>query len=83
MEARQADLDEALSKNRSAKKKTEDRDKASEKVKTLQRELEDLENALNKAVSYYDIYQAVQIAAQLEVASKEAEIEKYGKTTSV
>ena len=83
LEARQADLDEALSKNRSAKKKTEDRDKASEKVKTLQRELEDLENALNKAVSYYDIYQAVQIAAQLEVASKEAEIEKYGKTTSV
>lgn len=83
LEARQADLEEALSKNRSAKKKTEDRDKASEKVKTLQRELEDLENALNKAVSYYDIYQAVQIAAQLEVASKEAEIEKYGKTTSV
>ena len=83
LQDRQTELNEALAKNRSAKKKTEDRDKASEKLKKLQRELEDLENALNKAVSYYDIYQAVYIAAQLEVASKEAEIEKYGKTTSV
>ena len=83
LQTKQAELDDAIAKKRSAKSKTEARDKASEKVKKLQRELEDLENALDKAVSYYDIYQAVYIAAKLEVASKEAEIEKYGKTTSV
>ena len=81
--ARQADLDEALANNRSAKAKTDARDRASDKLKKLQREQEDLQNALDKAISYIEIYQACYVAAQIEVASKEEEIKQYGKTNSV
>ena len=83
LQARQTDLDDALSNNRSAKAKTDARDRASDKLKKLQRELEDLQNALDKAVSYIEIYQACYVAAQIEVASKEEEIKQYGKTSSV
>ena len=81
--ARQTDLDEALANNRSTKAKTDARDRASDKLKKLQRELEDLQNALDKAVSYIEIYQACYVAAQIEVATKEEEIKKYGKTSTV
>jgi chromosome segregation ATPase len=83
LEVRQTDLDEALANNRSAKTKTDARDRASDKLKKLQRELEDLQNALDKAVSYIEIYQACYVAAQIEVATKEEEIKKYGKTSTV
>ena len=76
-------MDDALANNRSAKAKTDARDRASDKLKKLQRELEDLQNALDKAVSYIEIYQACYVAAQIEVASKEEEIKQYGKTSSV
>ena len=83
LEVRQAELNEALANNRSAKTKTEARDRAAAKLKKLQREQEDLQNALDKAVSYIEIYQACYVAAQIEVATKEEEIKKYGKTSTV
>jgi len=81
--ARQQELDEALAQNKSAKKKTESRDAAARKLAKLQADLSDLEAELDKAVSYWDIYEAVYYAALLEMRSKEAEIKKYGKTNSV
>ena len=83
LEVRQTDVDEALANNRSAKTTTDARDRASARWKKLQRELEDLQNALDKAVSYIEIYQACYVAAQIEVATKEEEIKKYGKTSTV
>ena len=81
--ARQQELDEALAQNKSAKKKTESRDAAARKLEKLQAGLAELEAELDKAVSYWDIYEAVYLAAMLEMRSKEAEIKKYGKTNSV
>lgn len=83
LQAREDDLNEAISKGRSVKTKTESRDAAARKVEKLKEELSSLEAELDKAVSYWDIHQAIYIAAQLEMKSKEAEIEKYGKTNSV
>ncbi len=83
LQAREYDLNDAISKGKSVKTKTESRNAAARKVEKLKEELSRLEAELDKAVSYWDIHQAVYIAAQLEMKSKEAEIEKYGKTNSV
>lgn len=83
LQAREDDLNDAISKGKSVKTKTESRNAAARKVERLKEELSRLEAELDKAVSYWDIHQAVYIAAQLEMKSKEAEIEKYGKTNSV
>lgn len=83
LQAREDDLNDAISKGKSVKTKTESRNAAARKVEKLKEELSRLEAELDKAVSYWDIHQAVYIAAQLEMKSKEAEIEKYGKTNSV
>ena len=83
LQAREDDLNDAISKGKSVKTKTEFRNAAARKVEKLKEELSRLEAELDKAVSYWDIHQAVYIAAQLEMKSKEAEIEKYGKTNSV
>ena len=83
LQAREDDLNEAISKGRSVKTKTEARDAAARKLEKLKEELSRLEAELDRAVSYWDIHQAVYVAAQLEMKSKEAEIEKYGKTNSV
>lgn len=83
LQAREDDLNDAISKGKSVKTKTESRNAAARKVEKLKEELSRLEAELDKAVSYWDIHQAIYIAAQLEMKSKEAEIEKYGKTNSV
>ena len=83
LQAREDDLNDAISKGKSVKTTTESRNAAARKVEKLKEELSRLEAELDKAVSYWDIHQAVYIAAQLEMKSKEAEIEKYGKTNSV
>ena len=76
LQVKQADLDEAIAQNKSTTKKTAVRDKAAQRLEKLRDDLQRLESEYDRTDFNYETIEAVYVATQLEVMSKEEEIKR-------